>query len=101
MWPPAAGEPEPLSGWSVNEVGALVEQSRQEFGRGGGTPPGTSERLSVTGVYTYTAEVVPTLDTAVVVSEPRLLEKTSGALCSSPSDAPRSCRGGALAPGES
>lgn len=63
------------------EAGTLVYRSRQEFGRGGGPQPGSTEPLSVTGVFTYTAHLVLPLDTAAVSTQPFLLEETSGDVC--------------------
>lgn len=68
--------------WSP-EAGTLVYRPRQEFGRGGAVRPGGTEPLSVTGVYTYTAKLALPLDTAVVSTQPFLLEETTGEVCSS------------------
>lgn len=70
--------------WSVDEAGALVQRSRVEYGRGGGGAGGTTEAQMVMGVFSYAAEVVADLDTAVVIEEPLVLEESSGEICSSP-----------------
>lgn len=67
--------------WSAEE-GTIRHRGRHEYGRSGGTPPGTSESSIVTGAYLYAAELVTLLDTAAVVAAPLLLEETSGEVCS-------------------
>lgn len=64
----------------VAEAGTLVQRPRVHFDRprasGLPTDPGQS------GTYGYTAEVVPPLDTAVIVDGPWVLVEETGELCS-------------------
>lgn len=66
------------------EDGTLVYRTQQEYGRSGSGSPDAPQQPSTTGVVTYTAHLVPALDTAVVTAPPVLLEETTGEVCTPP-----------------